>query len=65
LVETGIGNLAESATSCGTGSATTLLRGGANLLATQECMRHASVASTALYTQVLDSERSAAVLALP
>jgi site-specific recombinase XerC len=44
--------------------ATTLLRGGANLRTTQECMRHASVASAALYTQVTDAERSAAVLAL-
>jgi integrase/recombinase XerD len=42
-----------------------LLRGGANLRTTQECMRHASIASTALYTQVLDSERTTAVLGLP
>jgi integrase/recombinase XerD len=45
--------------------ATELLRGGANLRTTQECMRHASIASTALYTQVLDAERTSAVLALP
>ncbi len=45
--------------------ATELLRGGANLRTTQECMRHASVASTALYTAVLDAERTSAVLALP
>jgi integrase/recombinase XerD len=42
-----------------------LLRGGANLRVVQGCMRHQSIASTALYTQVLDSERTSAVLGLP
>jgi site-specific recombinase XerD len=31
----------------------------------QELLRHASVATTALYTQVDDTERRAAILALP
>lgn len=37
---------------------------GANLRVTQELLRHSSIASTAIYTQVTDSERSAAILAL-
>jgi integrase/recombinase XerD len=44
---------------------TTLLRNGASLRTVQECMRHASIASTALYTQVTDAERTSAVLGLP
>jgi integrase/recombinase XerD len=45
--------------------ATTLLARGANLRTVQECMRHASIASTAGYTKVVDEQRRAAVLALP
>lgn len=50
--------------------ATSLLRGrehggaGANLRVTQELMRHASPATTAVYTQVTDEERRLAVLSL-
>lgn len=50
--------------------ATSLLRGrehggaGANLRVTQELMRHASPATTAVYTQVTDEERRMAVLSL-
>jgi integrase len=50
--------------------ATSLLRGkedggaGANLRVTQELMRHASPATTAVYTQVTDAERRRAVLLL-
>jgi site-specific recombinase XerD len=50
--------------------ATSLLRApedggaGANLRITQELMRHASPATTAIYTQVTDQERRRAVLSL-
>lgn len=45
--------------------ATTLLRAGANLRTVQECMRHASIQSTAGYTKVVDEQRRVAVLSLP
>lgn len=38
---------------------------GGNLRTAQELLRHASVATTAVYTRVSSSEREAAVLALP
>lgn len=38
---------------------------GGNLIVTQQLMRHANIASTAGYTDVDESERRAAVLALP
>lgn len=43
----------------------TLRAAGGNLRVAQELLRHASVATTTLYTQVDDSERRAAILALP
>lgn len=44
---------------------TNTLRAAGNLRVAQELLRHASVATTALYTQVDDTERRAAILALP
>lgn len=45
---------------------TTSLRAeGGNLRKTQELLRHASVATTAIYTQITDEERRAAIHALP
>lgn len=38
---------------------------GGNLVVTQQLMRHANVATTALYTQVEDAERRAAIAGLP
>lgn len=43
----------------------TLRAAGGNLRVAQELLRHASIATTALYTQVDDSERRAAIMALP
>lgn len=45
--------------------ATAQLRAGANIRVVQENMRHASLASTQLYTAVDDVERRDAILALP
>ena len=45
---------------------TSILRSsGGNLRVAQELLRHASPASTAVYTLIDGTERSAAVLALP
>lgn len=44
---------------------TTMLRAGANIRVVQENMRHASLASTQIYTKVDDRERAAAVVMLP
>lgn len=44
---------------------TVIQREGRDLRVTQECMRHASVASTQIYTQVTDRQRAAAVALLP
>jgi integrase len=44
--------------------ATELLRQGANLRVVQELMRHASPATTAIYTQVTDRERRLAIQTL-
>jgi integrase len=41
------------------------LREGGNLRVTQTLLRHASLATTAIYTQVTDGERWAAIRALP
>ena len=43
---------------------TNLLRAGANIRVVQELMRHDSLASTQIYTEVADDERRAAVLGL-
>lgn len=45
--------------------ATELVRGGANIRAVQELMRHESLQTTQRYTQVLDDERRAALSVLP
>lgn len=45
--------------------ATTTLRQSQNLRVVQELLRHASPATTAIYTQVTDEERRIAVAALP
>jgi site-specific recombinase XerD len=45
--------------------ATELLRGGANIRTVQESMRHASLASTQIYTKVDDAEIRAAITGLP
>ncbi|MEV4735575.1 MULTISPECIES: tyrosine-type recombinase/integrase [unclassified Microbacterium] len=44
---------------------TELVRGGANIRAVQELMRHASLAHTQRYTQVLDEDRREALEVLP
>lgn len=44
---------------------TELVRSGANLREAQELLRHASLQTTALYTDVADEERAAAILRLP
>jgi site-specific recombinase XerD len=44
---------------------TELVRGGANLRTVQKLMRHASVATTQIYTLVDDDQQRAAVLRLP
>lgn len=44
---------------------TELVRGGANIRAVQELMRHSSLQTTQRYTQVLDDERRAALTVLP
>lgn len=45
--------------------ATAQLRAGVNIRVVQENMRHASLASTQLYTAVDDQERRAGIMALP
>ncbi len=44
---------------------TELVRGGANIRAVQELMRHSSLQTTQRYTQVLDEDRRAALSVLP
>ncbi|GGM42296.1 tyrosine-type recombinase/integrase [Microbacterium saperdae] len=44
---------------------TELVRGGANIRAVQELMRHESLQTTQLYAQVLDDDRRAALAVLP
>lgn len=44
---------------------TELVRGGANIRAVQELMRHSSLATTQRYTQVLDEDRRTALSVLP
>lgn len=44
---------------------TELVRGGANIRAVQELMRHSSLSTTQRYTQVLDEDRRAALTVLP
>lgn len=44
---------------------TMLLRAGANMRTVQECMRHESLASTAIYTRVDSAQRVAAIASLP
>lgn len=45
--------------------ATELVRGGANIRAVQELMRHSSLQTTQRYTQVLDDDRRTALAILP
>jgi len=44
---------------------TMLLRGGADMRTVQECLRHDSLASTAIYTLVDSAQRVAAIASLP
>ena len=44
---------------------TELVRGGANIRAVQELMRHSSLQTTQRYTQVLDEDRREALAVLP
>lgn|SRR5574338_1479975 len=44
---------------------TVIQREGKDIRVTQECMRHASIATTQIYTQVTSAQRAAAVALLP
>lgn len=70
-VSTAIGNVMRRAGVPGTPHSlrhwfgTELVRSGANLREAQELLRHANLQTTALYTEVADDKRTAALLRLP